>query len=143
MNIKSKIGATFFVTFILISSVCLGQNIPIANSYSGIIKIADSLFKGKEYLKAATKYSEAFEKNRNKGMVKDRYSSACCWALLGNSDSAFSQLYRIAVQGKYANHDEVSYETKFSSLHNDKRWEPLIAIMKKTKWEIENGINNN
>jgi hypothetical protein len=52
------------------------------------------LYKTKEYLQSAEKYSEAFAFEKKVANI-DRYNAACSWAL-ANNDSLFSQLFIIA-----------------------------------------------
>jgi hypothetical protein len=116
------------------------NNIP--EEYLVFCKQADSLFKIKEYSRAALTYSKAFESFDGRGKIKDRYSAACCWALSNNSDSAFSQLYKIATKGRYSNFGKALGESSFVILHNDQRWTPLIELMKKNKEEFDDATQN-
>ena len=67
--------------------------------YSALVNEAMTLYDGKEYLKSGQKFSEAFVALGNRGMVNDRYNAACSWALAGQVDSAFVQLFKIAQNG--------------------------------------------
>jgi len=139
MNKKFILKTYVLAASVFISSISVGQ-ITSNPMYTETVNKADSFFKSKEYITAASMYSNAFKANAGRGKIKDRYNAACCWALIGNPDSAFFQLYRIAIQGKYTNYEEFLKEPAFSSLHKDKRWEPLIAIMVKARKDIEDSI---
>ena len=135
-----KIHILVLVSLIL-PEVCNCQNIKdVPKAYFDFIKKADSLFSIKKYGEAAAVYSRAFEATGGQGKVKDRYSAASCWALADNPDSAFYQLFRIAINGKYTKYEEIEKDPNLLSLHDDKRWESLIGIMKKTRQEIEDKI---
>lgn len=125
------------VAIILITTVCYSQD--SQEEYSINIKKADSLIKLKDYKGAAMEYSRAFKSMGWKGKIIDRYNAACCWALAGVSDSAFFQLYKIADFEKmpYKNYDHITTDTDLFSLHNDKRWQPLLEMVRKNKEKAE------
>lgn len=94
--------------------------------YLALTSRADSLYKQKRYNEAVIIYYQAFKTINDQGKVKDRYSAACCWALLNNADSAFSQLTRIATKGKYAAYYQITQDENLKTLHKDPRWGPLL-----------------
>ncbi len=123
------------ILFFLFSTVLVAQD--DMRAYIEYTRIADSLFIGKEYPKAVKLYSAAFEAKGGQGKVKDRYKAASCWAILNNIDSAFWQLNRIAFRGRYLNVEEISKDSSFATLHNDKRWAAIIEQIKKNKTDFE------
>jgi hypothetical protein len=122
---------------------CATINYTIAQSteYLAFVKKADSLYKAKDYTNSARFYSLAFKSNGWKGIPVDRYNAACSWALSGNADSAFFQLERIARKVSYANYDHITTDTDLNSLHSDKRWASLLAIVKQNKEKAEANLN--
>jgi hypothetical protein len=108
--------------------------------YDKLIATADSQYNHHEYKAALSFYSAAFAAKEGMGKVRDRYKAAVCWAVLGKNDSAFFQLYRMAVKAKYMNYGEVLSEPRFVSLHTDKRWDALIELIKQNRKEIEESI---
>ena len=94
--------------------------------YLRLVSKADSLCKEKKYSEAIITYYQAFKAINDQGKVKDRYSAACCWALLGNADSAFSQLTRIVTKGKYSAYFQITQDENLKALHKDSRWGPLL-----------------
>ncbi len=109
--------------------------------YTQYAKEADSLYKAKDYLKSAQRYSDAFKVNGWKGMSPDRYNAACSWALAGVPDSAFFQLNRIATKANYTNIGHITQDTDLNSLHGDKRWQPILAIIKGNKDKEEANLD--
>lgn len=73
--------------------------------------------------------------------MPDRYNAACSWALAGNSDSAFFNLNRAAFPGRYADYSHITTDTDLNSLHSDKRWQPLLAIVQQNKDKEEEKYN--
>lgn len=130
----------FFISAILLSGFsCFGQD--ISQKYFDYIKIADSLYKLKEYKSSGLNYSEAFKTNGGKGIVNDRYNAACSWAMASVIDSAFFQLFRIATKGNFTNHNSLIMEPDLNVLHADKRWSELLEIVKQNKEKTEVNFN--
>ncbi len=114
----------------------------VSSDYDETIKQADKLFRKKQFQKAADLYILAFKVNNDLGQVKHRYNAGCCFAMLNKADSAFYQLYRIAEKGKYFNYREIEAEKYFKPLHDDKRWLPLIEIVKSNGKKLEDELNS-
>jgi len=128
---------TLILAFIVSINLISGQNIP--KDYFDLVNIADSLYSAKDYKNSATKYSDAFKANGWKGTSSDRYNAACSWALTANKDSAFFQLDRIV--SNYTDYTHITTDSDLSSLHNDKRWEPLLEKIKQNKVKAEENLN--
>lgn len=109
--------------FVLVNSSTFSQDM---KEYLRLTFRADSLYKEKKYKDAVIIYYQAFQTINDQGKVKDRYSAAICWALLKNADSAFSQLTRIVVKGKYSAYFQITQDENLKTLHQDPRWEPLL-----------------
>jgi hypothetical protein len=114
-----------------------GQNA----EYSALVKKADSLYNAGNYKVSALTYSAAFKANDWTGSSIDRYNAACSWALANNSDSSFFQLNRIATKANYINYGHITSDPDLNSLHNDKRWKPLLEIIKQNKEKAEVNLN--
>jgi hypothetical protein len=54
------------------------------------------------------------------------YNAACCWALAGKVDSAFTQL-ALAVELGFSDSATIGSDTDLTALHADARWQPLVA----------------
>jgi hypothetical protein len=113
-----------------------------AECYDGITAIGDSLYQRKSFADAVLLYNAAFLLNNDKGKVKHRYKTACAWVNLGNTDSAFNQLYRLVKVGKYNNIYEISNDRCFQPLHQDKRWEPLMDAVEENSRQIQEKLKN-
>jgi hypothetical protein len=125
--------------FILFSTSAFTQDTP--PEYYNLVKIADSLYKAKDFKKSANKFSEAFKSNGWKGYSEDRYNAACSWALAGVPDSAFFQLERIVAKLNYSNYRHITADSDLNSLHDDSRWNPLIEKIKQNKEKEEINLN--
>lgn len=130
---------TFFSLVLLFVAQTLFAQIP--EQYFVHVKEADSLYKIKQYQAAANAYSKAFEANNWKGRPDDRYNAACTWAMAGNKDSAFFQLFRIALKSKYQNYEWIMKDTDLLSLYEDKRWKEVTDIILQNKTEAEKNLN--
>jgi len=119
------------LNLIILTASIKGQNKP--PDYSVFIKKADSLYHQKEYKKAAITYSEGFKTMGWKGKQNDRYNAACSWALAGEPDSAFFQLDNVATKANYADYKHINTDPDLNSLHSDKRWAPILEIIKQNK----------
>ncbi len=134
MNIKNSIST---VIFIIIANLAFGQTL-IPKAYLDFVKKADSLYKAKDYKNAAFTYSSAFKANDWKpAPVSNRYNAACSWALANYPDSAFYQLNRIVTKGNYINYEQITTDADLNSLHNDKRWQPLLELIQQNKYKAE------
>lgn len=67
------------------------------------------------------------------GSQVHRYNAAGAWALAGFADSAFFQLDNIATKSNYMNDAHIASDSALISLHQDKRWKPLLEIIKQNK----------
>ncbi len=127
-----------FTVFGLLLQLCTyAQN----EDYSKHIQQAEKYYDNKEYLKSSNEYTLAFIAFGGKGMINDRYNAACSWAQAGNADSSFSQLMRIATKANYTDLGHLSVDTDLQSLHADKRWNELLAIVKQNKDKAEANLN--
>ncbi len=115
-----------------------GQTTP---AYNKLVHQADSLYASGDYKNSALTYSAAFKANDWKATSNDRYNAACSWALSGQPDSAFFNLNRVATLMDYRNYAHITADTDLNSLHKDKRWEPLIAVIKANKEKAEAHLN--
>jgi hypothetical protein len=125
------------ILFILTVTITFAQ----PKEYFSLVKKADSLYKAKDHLNSGLSYSSAFKANGWKGYLTDRYNAACAWALASKNDSAFFQLTRIATKANYTEYDQIIADKDLNSLHNDKRWTPLITKIKENKDKSEAGLD--
>jgi hypothetical protein len=109
--------------------------------YSKYIKQADNLYDKKEYKQSGDAYAKAFVAMGNKGFPNDRYNAACTWALAGEKDSAFVQLFKVAQNSGYSDLGHLSVDPDLNSIRSDKRWEEVVAIVKQNKEKAEANLN--
>ncbi|MDP1816189.1 MAG: hypothetical protein Q8K92_17190 [Leadbetterella sp.] len=131
--------ALLVILLVLNSTITSAQSFP--QEYYKLIKKADSLYNAKDFKNSALKYSEAFKTNRWQGLSNDRYKAACSWALASVADSAFIQLTNIANEANYASYGHIITDPDLNSLHNDKRWNPLLEKIKQNKDKSEANLN--
>ena len=75
----------------------------------------------------------AFDFLNRKAYPTDRYNAACSYALSGEKDSALYHLNRLADASKYSNLNHLLNDSDLNSLHEEKRWEEIVAIVKANK----------
>jgi len=107
------------------------------DEYSRLVELADSFYMAKDYLNTAFSLSAAFKVNGGWGKRKDRYWAGCAWALAEYPDSAFYNLQRAAINGRYSDYDYISNDNRLVSLHNDERWQALLECVRENKAEID------
>ena len=117
----------FIVTLTLFGEIIFGGNKLFAqNNYSIFADSAKHYFTSKDYLQATDNYRKAFDTFGGKGYADDRWNCAIAWAQLGNADSAFYQLQRLADKTEYLDYTELKQESRFTPIHSDKRWAKLL-----------------
>ena len=94
---------------------------------------AKKLYDSKDYLQSAMKYKEAFDQNEGKAYPSDRYNAACSFALAEDIESAFYHLFRLANSSDYKDYEHITTDSDLDILHQDKRWNELISIVKSNK----------
>jgi len=125
--------------FFILSFISFAQK--TSNDYILFIKEANSFFEAKDFLKAAESYSSAFESNNGVAMPSDRYNAARAYALSAKPDSAFFHLYRLARNNYYKDYLQITNDTCIILLHNDKRYIPLLEIIKENILNAEKKLN--
>ena len=107
------------------------------HDYKHLTNKADSLYRAKDYKASALTFSNAFKHYNKLATINDRYDAACSWALAGYPDSAF---YNLEKSG-FTNYDHVIVDEDLVSLHADKRWAPILAVIQKNKDKAEANYN--
>lgn len=128
-----------FLFLSITTTLIMGQN--DFQKYDMFVKKADSLYRLKDYKNAAITFSQAFKAIGWKGSQSDRYNAACSWALAGNADSAFHQLNNIVTKANYIDYEHITTDPDLQSLYKDKRWKPLLVIIKQSKDKAELNYN--
>ncbi len=99
---------------------------------------AQAKYEAKDYKASAQVYEQALK--NGKGSGSDHYNAACSWALAGNKDKAFSHLTK-AIDKGWVNINHLKTDTDLSSLHADKRWEPLLKDLQVRVDKVEANYN--
>lgn len=128
---------------IILAGILLSVNFIYAqdNEYFRLVKKADSLYNIQDYKNSANAYSAAFKANGWKGTQNDRYNAACSWAMANVPDSAFFNLERIVSKSDYKNYEHIIEDSDLMGLHSDKRWNPIIELVKQNKEKAEEKLN--
>ncbi|MNU77813.1 hypothetical protein D3C71_673960 [compost metagenome] len=106
-------------------------------TYDSLVTLAFGLYEIKEFKASAEKFAEAFVFLGEKTYPEDRYNAACSWALAGESNAAFEQLFKITESGYYSNLSHISSDSDLNSLHKDKRWKKVIQLVTNNKEKQE------
>ena len=125
MRIRFAISIIGFLVFGLTSA----QN---KSEYKNLVKEAENYYKSKNYQKSVNKYNEAFNLFNGGAHPKDRYNAACSYSLAGDIDSSFYHLMKLA-NDTYKDYEQITTDSDLIRLHNDKRWNELILIVKSNK----------
>ena len=117
----------------------MGQQPPAI--YFHLVSIADSLQRANDFKAASTTYTAAFDAFKGKGFVNDRYKAACAYARIGNIDSAYYNLFRIANKGGWSEYDFLISDSDLFVLHADGRWNKLVNKVRENKAQTESHLN--
>lgn len=132
----------FLLSLTLLTVIAFGQNKFKPNEkYTIHSSRAFSFYKEKKYLQSALSYDTLFKLNKGQGLRSDRYNAACSWALAGNIEKAFFYLNKAVIVDKWINLSHILSDTDLNVLHSDKRWQPLIDIVKSNKEKAEANLN--
>ena len=126
--------------FLFSCTTCLFSQTAIPAEYMTKIKTADSLYRIKEYKKAANTYSAAFKLIGWNSHIEGRYSAVCSWALANEIDSAFANLNEL-IAINYSDLAEIKADKDLNVLHTDLRWNSAIKSIEENKQKIEINYN--
>jgi hypothetical protein len=130
---------TLFIIAVFITHSAMAQSFATPE-YSKLVRKADSLYNLKDYKNSGFAYAAAFKANNGKAAPDDRYNAACIWTLANMPDSAFLNLNKLVAAG-YTDYDYAVKDSDLIKLHNDKRWMPLLALLKANKDKAEANYN--
>ena len=94
-----------------------------------------------QYLVSGLSYDSAFQVAGGRGRAGNLYDAACSWALGGDVDQAFAELYLAVRQGHWARPEEAAKDNDLAALRADKRWEDVVERMKVNKMEQEGNFD--
>lgn len=97
-------------------------------------KIADSLYKAKQYPGAAKYYLLTADNENLRALKKSHYyNAACCFALDGDKEKALTYLKLSVFQLGYKNLDHLQNDSDLNSLHEEKEWREIIQNLQGQK----------
>lgn len=105
-------------------------------------RYADSLYKAKDWLNAASAYQAAAESLalfQNPKTVL--YNAACSYALGGENGKALTTLEKAVYQHGYRNLDHMKKDSDLLPLHKDKRWKAMLTHLEKQRRLMKNPRN--
>ena len=105
-------------------------------SYSELIRAGWKLCLDKDFKSSADLYEEAFKINP-KVPLHDRYNAACIYSLANNVSAAYKHLFIAANELKWDDINHLKYDDDLINIRKDKRWDELISVMQKNKFETE------
>jgi tetratricopeptide (TPR) repeat protein len=109
-----------------------------AQSYSQMIKQANSLYQKGEYGESLHAFEKAF--SINIGSAADLYNAACSASLLKNSDKAFLYLAK-AIDAGWEDSEYLKNDSDFNNIRNDRRWAEYLEKLEGRLLEIKKTYN--
>src|SRR5271170_5904794 len=100
---------------ILLSTLASGQ-VSFPERYYVFISKARDCRQKNQYLVSGLTYDSAFRAAGDRGRAADLYDAACSWALGGDIDQAFADLYLSGRQGKWARSEVAAKDDDLVSL---------------------------
>jgi hypothetical protein len=86
---------------------------------------AADAYAAKNYRSSGALYDQAFQQAKAQPTSTDFYNAACTWALAGDATKAFQYLDKATAAG-WENVVHVKQDTDLTTLHTDKRWQPML-----------------
>ncbi|HMG13855.1 MAG TPA: hypothetical protein VK590_00340, partial [Saprospiraceae bacterium] len=120
-----KLNIYGLIYLLLIAYNVQGQNY----QYDSLIIIAKKSYNAGNFKMSSIQYHDAFKVFGGKAYPQDRYASAKAWSLAENKDTAFFDLFRLAVKTTYLEYQVLIKEKAFLSLHSDGRWTKLLQVI--------------
>jgi tetratricopeptide (TPR) repeat protein len=133
------------IVVLILSDSARGQAAPQATqekSASQLAKDGMAAYGNKEYALASRLLQEAVAKGATD--VDTVYNTACSLALAGETEKAFQFLTK-AIQAGFRNTSHLRYDVDLNSLHNDPRWEKIVAACEaqRERWIKDHSEPNN
>ena len=123
-----------FLNVLLIFSSC-AQKTP--ENYNNLIAEARGLYAAGEFENSAKIYSKAFAAGAGSDTLSHRYEAARAWALAGQKDLAFEQLFETVNTGEYYDLRQISSDRALNSLSTDERWMSILNKVIENLKEVE------
>jgi predicted alpha/beta superfamily hydrolase len=98
------------------------------DKFAAFLKNGWKLYRKKKYHDAIDQYLKAFDLDSERIKSQNRYSLARFYALSNEKENALHQLEIISKD--YKSYDHIINNKDLTSLHSDKRWNPIISKIK-------------
>ena len=120
-------------SFILLLCSFLSTQISFGQDADALYKTGDSLYKAKDYKKAAIAYNAGISKQANNAAISRYRAAAGSWAMANMPDSAFQLLNVIAKSDRLSRIDlqQIEYGINYAALRTDKRWQTVLDNIRK------------
>jgi len=94
----------------------------------------------KQYRESAQCYEDSFKMKAAQPSAGDFFNAACSWALAGEATKAFQNLDR-ATQAGWDDVAHLKVDSDLTSLHADKRWNPMLHKLEASVAQAEAKLN--
>ncbi len=109
--------------FLIMSISCIVH----AQTYTQLLRKADTAYQHKQYTEAAGIYLKAIDIADFQGSKpKGYYSAACCYALAGDTEHAFDYLHQAIANG-YSHTGDIANDGDLVSLHTSSQWAKVLT----------------
>lgn len=119
------------LSVILLYCTLLAQT-PTAAYYLAVGR-CDSLYTAKQYKAAAQAYQKLFTTFAEYVYWTEHYNAASNYALAGDVNSAFIQLYKAAENPDFTAYNQLTTDPDLDNLHTDSRWAILTKDIKQRR----------
>ncbi|WP_245326346.1 DUF6624 domain-containing protein [Hymenobacter wooponensis] len=130
-----KKATTLLAALLLSSSLVFAQA-----EFRKLNQQAADAYAAKSYKSSGELYDQAFKQAKAQPSSTDLYNAACSWALAGDATKAFQYLDKATAAG-WENVAHVKQDTDLTTLHADKRWQPMLAKLEAAVAKIEANYN--
>ncbi len=118
---KHVLAALSLLVALGCANLCAAQS----PAYAALIRRAEAAYNAHHYDSSVRFYSSAFAQADGKGTANDRYNAACGWAMAGNVDSAFYNLFAIVQLAGWRDYGHLMADPDLEGLHRYKAWDVL------------------
>lgn len=126
-----KQSLPFLVLLIILSNSLFAQQTKFS-------RIADSLYRAKDFAQAAIAYQTAADSSRSNAMKKTCfYNAACCYALVNDTSKAVSLLNKAVYQFGYKSTGMLQ-DGDLVSIHQTKDWKKIKSFLDKQQQKLSN-----
>lgn len=127
------------LSVILLYCTLLAQT-PTAAYYTAVGR-CDSLYTAKQYKAAAQAYQKLFVAFPQYIYWTEHYNAASNYALAGDVNSAFIQLYKVTDYTSFNAYNQLATDPDLDNLHTDSRWPVLLTAARRQRDSLLRGAN--